>query len=370
MPKIDVSERKRNANRANALKSTGPRTIAGKAKSRFNALTHGMRAEMLVLPTEDPAAFEAERQGWIEDWKPKSQTRMALVELAVAQSWRLKRCMRVEAARLTKIADEAAEVYDAKLNARLDHGLRLIESEPLAGLKALGSDPSGIQLLADAWNVLGSAVEYGPRGWNKFEAHHGRLMNLLGLPSDFCPEDVNAGTVASFRLLQSNLGELPEGETLSKDEANDIAASLADWTKARADLWLSRLAEFEDPAVFRAREIESECVDVSPEGLALQRYELAHDRAFRSTITQLVQMAKTDSDLIAPNEATDDTSDLVPVSCDDTIEKPAESSPPREPRLVPALPSQPTDDLARTADRDREGRIWGVEESDPGLMDQ
>ena len=367
MPKANVSERKRNANRANALKSTGPKTVAGKAKSRLNAITHGMRAEMVVLPTEDAAAFEAERLGWIEDWKPRSQTRMALVERAVAQSWRLRRCVRVEAARLSKIADEAAEVYDAALNARLAEGLRLIESEPRAGLEALGNDPAGIQVLIDAWSVLGTSLDYGPRGWTDPDEHHGRLMNLLGFPSTFDPDHVNAGAQASFRLLRANLGELTEDEALSKDEATDIAASLAEWAKTRVDQLIRRLDDYDDPALHRAREIESNCVDISPEGLALHRYETAHDRAFRSTVAQLVQMAKTDSDLIAPNEATDDSSDFVTESCDINIEKTVEPRPVRQPRIVPSVSDEPTDEPSRTVDRDREGRVWGVEESDPGL---
>ena len=37
------------ANRLNAEKSTGPTTEAGEAKSPFNALVHGLRAESTLL---------------------------------------------------------------------------------------------------------------------------------------------------------------------------------------------------------------------------------------------------------------------------------------------------------------------------------
>src|SRR5438034_1241699 len=52
------------ANRANALKSTGPRSPEGKSASRFNALKHGLDADSLVLArreaeTADEAALEA-----------------------------------------------------------------------------------------------------------------------------------------------------------------------------------------------------------------------------------------------------------------------------------------------------------------------
>ena len=47
------------ANRANALKSTGPRSLAGKMRSSRNALSHGLTAKQPVLPGE----CSAEREG-------------------------------------------------------------------------------------------------------------------------------------------------------------------------------------------------------------------------------------------------------------------------------------------------------------------
>jgi hypothetical protein len=48
------------ANRRNALRSTGPRTPAGKQASRLNALRHGLRASEVIIPgQEDPEEFEA-----------------------------------------------------------------------------------------------------------------------------------------------------------------------------------------------------------------------------------------------------------------------------------------------------------------------
>ncbi len=41
---MNVTARKIEANRRNALKSTGPRTENGKKKSRYNALKHGVPA--------------------------------------------------------------------------------------------------------------------------------------------------------------------------------------------------------------------------------------------------------------------------------------------------------------------------------------
>ncbi len=41
-----VTERVKQANRANARRSTGPRTPAGKARSRLNVLKHGRRSAL------------------------------------------------------------------------------------------------------------------------------------------------------------------------------------------------------------------------------------------------------------------------------------------------------------------------------------
>jgi hypothetical protein len=58
------------ANRANALKSTGPRTAEGRAASRFNAIKHALDAESLVIPGEDSAEFEAFAAGYHDEFRP------------------------------------------------------------------------------------------------------------------------------------------------------------------------------------------------------------------------------------------------------------------------------------------------------------
>ena len=47
-----VSLRKIEANRANAEKSTGPKTAEGKAMSRMNAIKHGILSREVVLRGE------------------------------------------------------------------------------------------------------------------------------------------------------------------------------------------------------------------------------------------------------------------------------------------------------------------------------
>jgi hypothetical protein len=69
-PKITVagaaSQKRIDANRRNARRSTGPRTPDGKSRSRFNGLKHCPTASVPVIPAEDPAVYEARLEAMIE----------------------------------------------------------------------------------------------------------------------------------------------------------------------------------------------------------------------------------------------------------------------------------------------------------------
>src|SRR5436305_15273178 len=58
------------ANRANAQLSTGPRTDAGKAVAKMNAVSHGLRSAAPLVPGEDAADWEAHRAGVVAALAP------------------------------------------------------------------------------------------------------------------------------------------------------------------------------------------------------------------------------------------------------------------------------------------------------------
>ena len=58
------------ANRRNALKSTGPKTPEGKAAVSMNSLRHGLRARTVVLPGEDREEFNQLCDDLEREWQP------------------------------------------------------------------------------------------------------------------------------------------------------------------------------------------------------------------------------------------------------------------------------------------------------------
>ncbi len=85
------------ANRANAARSTGPRTDAGKAVVSQNAVRHGLRAQRIVIEGESRAAFEDFRNRLTAEYAPADTVERLLVDRIAAGFWRLRRTGRIEA---------------------------------------------------------------------------------------------------------------------------------------------------------------------------------------------------------------------------------------------------------------------------------
>lgn len=91
------SPKMRAANRRNALKSTGPKTAEGKARSSQNAISHGLSARATVVLDESIEEFDAFAQGIRDDLRPVGPMESVLVDRIVHLSWKLRRIPKVEA---------------------------------------------------------------------------------------------------------------------------------------------------------------------------------------------------------------------------------------------------------------------------------
>ena len=94
-----LSEKKLAANRANAQKSTGPRTPAGKLISARNALTHALSARLdpAYLPEEDRLMYQAFLDAFLLEHDPQTPLATFLVHRLALLAARLARCAMAEA---------------------------------------------------------------------------------------------------------------------------------------------------------------------------------------------------------------------------------------------------------------------------------
>ncbi|HEX2097775.1 MAG TPA: hypothetical protein VHF46_01790 [Rubrobacteraceae bacterium] len=115
-----TSKKQNQANRQNALKSTGPKTPEGKASARLNATKHGLLSQEVLLPGEDEAALKELGERLRAELQPVGEMESLLVERIVDATWRLRRLSRVEAGiftwelyeELAERAQEEAETYE------------------------------------------------------------------------------------------------------------------------------------------------------------------------------------------------------------------------------------------------------------------
>lgn len=100
-----TSSRQREANRANALKSTGPRTLKGKARSSRNAMQHGLSSRTIVLEGECESDFELLQQSVMDEVAPRSRLEQELAMQLAGLLWRLRRMERLETEVLAACAE-------------------------------------------------------------------------------------------------------------------------------------------------------------------------------------------------------------------------------------------------------------------------
>ena len=104
-----ATSRQIEANRSNALKSTGPRSAEGKAVVAQNAVRHGIFCGPMLVEGEDPAELHELVDGFMQDIAPRNLSERALAERIIGAHWRLRRLMRAEQHLHEELADDHRE---------------------------------------------------------------------------------------------------------------------------------------------------------------------------------------------------------------------------------------------------------------------
>ena len=150
-----VSNNKVRANRENAKKSTGPRTVSGKEKVSGNALSHGLTAEKHVIIGESIEEFNTFKNSMFNVYEPfgayEEEIFIKLVELL----WRLRRVGVIETGIYgNEILEYDADTYKPQASNKITHSdfkegdqNKVLKNQSLIGVEFTRDSNAGSSLL-------------------------------------------------------------------------------------------------------------------------------------------------------------------------------------------------------------------------------
>ncbi len=325
---MPTSEARLIANRQNATRSTGPKTVEGKQRSRRNGLKHGMAGSGVVIPESDAVEVDRRKIALQQELAPKSALGSILVEQMATLSVRMERGAKQEFAAVSSRVRHAADAFD---EARIDQAEQLfatLAQSPRTVLRQLMRTPEGVDCLLEAWDDLRTALTR-PLCPKWVDVNLEQATRLLGFSGNAL-----AGTRIDA-LAKASWGNLT---ALAEDERTglDLEARKG-WARERLIAWVDeQIAELEehretlDHASIeqdRAEAGDRALFDPSREASLARRYESEARRGF---FRALSEFRKVEAE--AANRAPEETCEPLASS----REKPE----PREPKPTPA-PSRP-----------------------------
>ncbi len=331
---MPTSQARIDANKRNSTHSTGPRTAAGRDRSRRNGLVHGMRSSALTISTENATDFEERMDHVCDTLNPRNARERMLAESTGRSMWLLARTDRAQTARLTLRIEEQAmraqeEVYSIGKRLFFDRrgpealygcddfhhvgdrtsfsGVADHVDDPDTLVRRMRRSVEGCQFLLDRWAELRALLEPG-KYW---QPHHKlRAVRLLGhQPLDAIASlDVAQIYVRSWTInprretpwseLKSELGpdEYRRFKSRVHSQWPDLLNSYDDAKERQVLIEIVERAVQE--IMVKAKEAASRAerdaalradalsFDDSHEGELLRRYQTANHRAFLRSLSE------------------------------------------------------------------------------------
>ena len=169
------------ANRLNAQRSTGPRTVSGKQKSRRSALKHGCTGAGIVHSEGDDARIADRRAIFTEGLRPAGRYEHWLVELAAIASVKLDNCREVEADLRVVDVHRAEDFWDEDQVRHAAEMANQLLRDPARASLDLRESHTGCELMLGRWERLGGALEASGE-WD--EPQRQMVLDLLGVPAE------------------------------------------------------------------------------------------------------------------------------------------------------------------------------------------
>ncbi len=318
LQKAPISPRKVEANRQNAKKSTGPKTIEGKEKSRRNAIQHGFCSSVIDMPDQDPDRVAERMDAWDDALNPKRDPVDGfLVGMAVRSTFRLERCDLVHNARVAKLARDAVVSRSEGRLREVEECKRIFFEEPDVAVRRLKLIPEGIDHLISEWDRLRTTLIGDPPHWDVVDQN--QFMSLKGIlykgsnPGP-CPTALCTLAIVEHREVKTKLSVNERLEMIhwskkySCDEAHQFDKDRypelqANGRSARDELiWLIG-REVDSLRTLKAKQVDDDLIDLretssrsrfdaSDDGKLLHRYEVDIERSLMRTLKEIRDRAK------------------------------------------------------------------------------
>jgi hypothetical protein len=375
-PRKPTSPARIEANRRNALKSTGPKTPEGKARSAMNAVTHGLRCET-VEPEHQRQLIDARLAEWAADLKPAGPAQAWLVRRAVAASVRLDLCLEAEAERRAAAAERAEATYLREARRKVAILATALPHRPVETAEALEATALGCEYLIDAFAAMARDLADADGYLGKVERD--RALAMMGIDprrpdpdhpvagpflraalANECtpdPAEIDAWTGLDTKGLDAIARRIKQAAALPTEEQGrlqnleTITARMQELERLMGE----RYEEVEGPAIDEARRRAMLGSVGTKAAERLRRYEAGHSLDLHRSLNALAKLRKdaesrqagagepewTAGPAPAPNEPKPGP-EAEPT---DEPEPAGEAPAPNEPK--PAAPSDPTLEMPR-----------------------
>jgi hypothetical protein len=271
-----TSLRKLNANRRNALQSTGPRTPHGKRISRWNSLRHGLLARDVVI--QDGPAREREEDflkllaALRNDLEPMGSLEEILVENIAVCYWRLRRVLQAENGEIRSGLDGSARSFYWSLAMQAALARESGHEQP----STIRSNSYGVQFLIGLLDEMKAEVEANKRlsksSLRKIATYFGDGQDSIAA---LC-----ATALASPDLSASSTQRPETGSTL---EADARLLAILDHEKNQLEMSLASVSEKEISRV----DAFQDSLSLPRDPDRILRYEVAIERQMYRALRQL-----------------------------------------------------------------------------------
>jgi hypothetical protein len=157
-----TSYRQVEANRRNALESTGPKTEAGKQASRRNAVRHRLTAETIIPSLEDVDDYKSFELSVTAGFDARTAVEREMVLRLAGLLWRLRRAIAIETG-LLQIYGGKVDVSEPMAISRSAQGIMVAIKETMRRCRDEDLDTTGGSQCGDR-EALSSAKSF--RRWD------------------------------------------------------------------------------------------------------------------------------------------------------------------------------------------------------------